>query len=529
MRSWTSTTGLELRDLVPETRRAAWARAGLCPGVGLYQLFRGHVAAHPGRAAVIDRHGGVTYAALHAQVGVIAAVLTDNGLGQGDVIGIRLPNSRDAVAVELAVWAIGAAALPYPDGNGSRNTHSLLGRARATALVTAPGRDIAVAELPHLRVVLAPPPWHSPAPEPCWSPAEDAESPARILVSSGSEAEPKMVAYTHNAFAGGRAAYVRSLHDDTDRPMRNLVLVPLASSMGSCGVPVTIATLGGTLLVAGRFDPATALRMLAEHRPTHVFGVPTMLRRIADLPPTAAPTGLRALVSSGAPLPEGTNRACRARFGVPVITVYGSADGVNCHTATVADGTGTPDPSVAEIRVTDARGVRVPAGEPGEIQALGPMTPWCYVADPALDHRYRTADGWVRTGDRGMLDERGVLHVLGRLKQVVLRGGYNISPAEVEREIGAHPEITDVACLGVPDRDLGERLCACVTQRQGSPPMSLDRLTAFLEGERGLERAKLPELLVVLPALPTTATGKTCRRSLAGIAARAAVAGPHVD
>jgi acyl-CoA synthetase (AMP-forming)/AMP-acid ligase II len=487
--------------------------------VNLYTLFGGHAAARPRRAAVIDQDGVVSYAGLDAQVRRVAAVFTEHGLGPGDVIGIRLPNSRDAVAVELAVWAVGAVALPYPDSDGDRETRSLLGRARASALVT---RGAATADLP---AVLVPPAWGGPVPEPRWAPAADAESPARILVSSGSEAEPKMVAYAHNAFSAGRASYVRALHDG-DGPMRTLVLVPLASSMGSCGVPVTVAALGGTLLLAGRFDPATALRTMTAHRPTHVFGVPTMLRRMADLSPGGPPDGLRALVSSGAELPAATERVCRARFGVPVISVYGSADGVNCHTAAVADGNGLPDPSVAGIRVTDARGVPVPAGVPGEIQALGPMTPWCYVADPALDRRYRTPAGWVRTGDRGMLDDRGVLHVLGRLKQVVIRGGYNISPAEVEREIGAHPEVAEVACVGVPDAELGERLCACVAQRPGSPPMSLDQLTDFLHERRGLARAKLPEMLVVLPALPVAATGKTCRRSLATVAARVAAGGP---
>jgi acyl-CoA synthetase (AMP-forming)/AMP-acid ligase II len=526
MRTWTSAAGLVLHDLVPAARRAEWVRAGRYPGVDLYTLFSRHVSAHPRRAAVIDQRGVVGYAELDAQVRVIAGVLTDNGLGPGDVIGIRLPNGRDAVAVELAVWAIGAVALSYPDGDGERDTRGLLGRARAAALVVAPGSR--PPDLPHLRAVLAPPRWGGAVPVVRWSPTPDAESPARVLVSSGSEAEPKMVAYTHNAFCGGRASYVRALHDGAS-PMRNLVLVSLASSMGSCGVPVTIATLGGTLLVTGRFDPATALRMIAEHRPTHVFGVPTMLRRIADLAADGAPVGLRALVSSGAELPAATARACRDRFGVPVITVYGSADGVNCHTAVIADGNGLPDPAVADIRVTDDRGVPVLAGVPGEIQALGPMTPWCYVADPALDRKYRTADGWVRTGDLGMLDERNVLHVLGRLKQVVIRGGYNISPVEVEREISAHPEIADVACVGVPDPDLGERLCACVAQRPGSPLMSLDQLTVYLHELRGLERTKLPELLVVLPALPVAATGKTCRRTLTDIAARAAIGRPAAE
>ncbi len=529
---------------------------------------------HPDRTAVIDSAGTVDYAGLDGRVRHIAAHLAERGLGERDIIAVRLPNGRDAVAAELAVAAIGAVALPYPPGHGSRGPVSLLGRSRArAALVTHLSDAVPHAQLPYLEAVftfgeshptaqsparplvqslarplvqsLARPLVQSlatPARRPFVPRPVDPEAPARILVSSGSEAEPKMVAYSHNAMAGGRANYVRALHDG-DGPMRNLVLVPLASSFGSCGTSVTLAALGGTLLVRESFDPAAALRMIVEHRPTHVFGVPTMLRRIADQPPTEEEdfTGLRALVSSGAALPDATAEACRDRFGRRVITVYGSSDGVNCHTATPsllpatapgllpaastglpapAAGTGLPDPAVTRIRILDATGAPVPAGQPGEICARGPMTPLAYVADPGLDARYRTPTGWVRTGDRGLLDEQGRLHVLGRLKQIVVRGGYNISPAEVERELGTHSAVAEVACVAVPDPELGERLCACVRATPGVPSPDLRELTVFLESQRGLERRKLPELLLRLDEMPLGPTGKICRSTLALLAAR---------
>ena len=142
-----------------------------------------------------------------------------------------------------------------------------------------------------------------------------------------------------------------------------------------------------------------------------------------------------------------------------------------------------------------------------------------YVAAPELDARHRTEDGWVCSGDQGMLDERGRLHLLGRRDEVVVRGGTNISPAEVEREIGTHPDVVDVACVGVPDDDLGERLCACVSPAAGTDGVAFGDLTAFLERERGLERRKLPELLIHLPELPLAPTGKVCRRTARAIAA----------
>lgn len=542
--TWTSGTGIVLRDRVPATLRRRWVEQGHCPGRDLYALFSEHVRAHPQRAAVVDAAGTIDYADLDTLVRRIAAALADAGCGRRDIIGIEVPNGRRAVAAELAVAAIGAVALPYPAGRGRRDSFSLLGRSRATgAIVVDVAREVPLAAtlaglrpgLPALRTVFV----FGAAPDGCrsldpwladagadrrWRPAPvDPEAPARILVSSGSEAEPKMVAYSHNAMAGGRGNYVGVLHGGS-LPMRNLVLVPLASSFGSLGT-VTLARHGGTVLVLDAFDPAAALLMITEHRPTHVFGVPTMLRRMADQPQRRGEdtSSLCAIVASGAALHASAIEACRARFGCTVINVYGSADGVNCHTAKVdlapgATHLGRPDPTVADIRIADARGRPAAAGQEGEIWALGPMTPLCYVNAPELDARYRPSGGWVRTGDRGLIDPDGYLRVVGRIKQIIIRGGYNISPAEIERQLNLHPVIAEAACVAVPDPDVGERLCVCVVQQPGTPPLTLTEINTFLENERSLERRKLPELLVALPELPLGPTGKVCRQTLTQIA-----------
>ncbi|MFF9344681.1 class I adenylate-forming enzyme family protein [Streptomyces sp. NPDC014773] len=532
---WRSRNGLELPDRVPRADRKAWEARGLCPDADLFTLFRENALAAPDREALVDDRGTLTYAELYAEVLRVAGLFAEAGLGARDVIALRLPNGRRAAVAELAVYALGAVALPYPLGGGVRDTRSLLARSRAAGAVLGEPEDIeAAAGLPRLRAVFttastAPPGVRRldrTAPGGTFRPAEPpaaATAPARLLVSSGSETEPKMVAYSHQAMAGGRAAYVRALAGFPAGTPRFLVLVPLASSYGSLGVPVALAALGATLIVRERFDAREALRAVADDRPTHVFGVPTMLRRMADLPrlPGEDTTGLRALVSSGAALPASTATACRERFGVPVVTVYGSSDGVNCHTAEPGGGTaGTPDPTVAAIRIVRPDGTPAAPGEPGEIQAKGPMTPLCYVGAPELDARYRTPTGWVRSGDLGALDAEGRLRVLGRLKNVVIRGGYTISPAEVEHELGADPHIAEAVCVPVPDEEFGERLCACVRPAPGAPAPSLDSVTDRLRA-RGLERRKFPEYLLVLDRMPLRPTGKVCRRTLAARAAEA--------
>ena len=276
----------------------------------------------------VGADGSLDYAQLDAQVRHIAARLAEQGLGERDIIAVRVPNGRRAVAAELAVAAIGAVALPYPPGHGSRGPVSLLSRSRASAIVVERGTDakaaVPDAQLPYLQAVFS---WgepthpagvdlRRPARRPFTPRPVDAEAPARILVTSGSESEPKMIAYSHNAMGGGRANYVRALSCGHPGPVRNLVLAPLASSYGSLGTSVTVAALGGTLIVQDGYDAHAALRALTVHRPTHVFGVPTMLRRLAELPPPPGEdlSALRAVVSSCGALPPATAEVVTRRF-----------------------------------------------------------------------------------------------------------------------------------------------------------------------------------------------------------------------
>ncbi|GAA3516172.1 class I adenylate-forming enzyme family protein [Actinocatenispora rupis] len=501
--TWTSAQGVTLRDLVPAADRRRWVAAGHCPDVDLFSLYCRHEAADPYRPAVVTAAGTVNRAELGERARRLAGTLRDAGHGRTDVVGVRIPNGIDAVVAELAVAALGAVALPIPCGRGHRDTASLLRRSRAGALLTTDPAAVRGLDLPDLRTVLAP----DARGDAVRAGPVDAEAPARILVSSGSEHEPKMVAYSHNAVGGGRGNYAAALYGDTAE-VRALVLVPLSSSYGSLGL-VTLVRQGGTLVLLERFEPAAALAAVDRYRPTHLLGVPTMLRRMAELPTDADTSSLRTVVSSAAALAPETDAAVRARFGCPVVNVYGSSDGVNCHTARGGAGVGFPDPAVAAVRL----------GADGEIQCRGPMTPLCYVGAPELDAAYRLPGGWVRSGDRGRFDADGSLHVVERIRQVVIRGGYTISPAEVERLIGGHPAVSDVACVPVPDPDLGERLCACVVARNGVTAPDLAELTAFLTARRGLEPRKLPEHLLVLDALPLGPTGKVCRHTLTRLAA----------
>ncbi|MEU9497858.1 class I adenylate-forming enzyme family protein [Streptomyces sp. NPDC048196] len=530
-------------DLVPATLRRTWAAEGHYPDLDLYALFRAHRCADPDRPAVIDAEGALSYGQLDHRARCLAAGLAEAGTGPGDVVGVQLPNGRDAVATDLALAALGAVALPFPVGRGGREALSLLGRSRARAVIAVTeyrgvphARELAglADDLPDLRHVIAAGP--GPVPAGClplagllgadtsssFTPTRpDPDTAARILVSSGSEAEPKMVAYSHNALAGGRGNSLAPLLPN-GTPPRCLFLVPLASAFGSSGTAVTLARHGGTLVLLDHFTPDAALTAIRRHRPTHVLGVPTMVRMMLERLDEGDPlSGVTALVLGGSALDDATRAEATRAFGCPVVNLYGSADGVHCHWG-LTDGShtdhgpgiavGRPDPAVCEIRIDPSHGGDPTAGT-GEIIARGPMTPLCYVGAPELNTRYRTAEGWVRTGDLGTLDADGTLRVIGRLKDIVIRGGANISPAEVEGELSSHPDIRDVMCIGVPDPLMGERLAACVVPKAGRTP-TLESLCAHLDS-RGVEKRKNPErLLLVSDELPLTPAGKPDRAAL---------------
>ncbi|WP_410577121.1 class I adenylate-forming enzyme family protein [Amycolatopsis sp. lyj-108] len=535
------TSIIRYTDHVPADLRRSWAAAGHYPDQDLYSLFRGHVRRAPQAPAVLDAEGTVSYGELDRTARRLAAGLAQLGVGPGDVVAVQLPNARLACAVDLAVAAVGAIVLPFPLGRGDRDAVSLLRRSEAVVVITvADHHGYPCAErirkhadaLPMLRAVVVAgdgvtgPPGCVPiealfaATSDEFAPREiDPDGPARILVTSGSEAEPKMVVYSHNALAGGRGVMMAGLHRGTPASMRNLFLVPLASAFGSSGTPVTLATLGGTLVLRPAFDAAATLRTIADTRPTHLLGVPTMLRMLLDCPglPDADLGSLQAAVLGGSALDLDTARRAEELLGCTVVSLYGSADGVSCNSGLGRyDGTvGRPDPAVADIRVVGQDGAELAAGATGEVVARGPMSPMSYLNSAELDSTLRTADGWTRTGDLGLIDDRGRLRIVGRRKDVVIRGGLNISPAEVESVLITHPAVRDVACVAVADPLYGERVCACVAT---SAELSLAEITAHLAAA-GMEPRKFPERLVLLAALPLSAAGKVDRQALRVLAA----------
>jgi len=526
-------------DLVPAELRAAWVAAGHTPGVDLRTLFQEQVARHPDKVAVIDDEKSATYAEVSGMADRIAGLLREWGIGPGDVVAIQLPNIAEACAADLAVAGVGAICLAYPVLYRHNEVRSLLARSGAAACLFV-GRlrefDYAammtdlrpdLPELQHLAVLGdpvdgcdsidarlhtgGPPP---PRPAAAVGPFD----PARIIVTSGTEAAPKMVLYSHAAVGGGIANVLGALRADDDT--RFLLLPPLSTGFGALGTFAALARFGVTMAVTAAFDPAAVVKLIERERITHLLAVPTMLAMMlaagtgdADL------TSLRVVGSFGAAMSEDRVRATLDTFGARFVNGYGCSDGALCMTGwddppeKIARTVGRPSPGMSAIRILDDDGAELPVGEVGEVCARGPMSPLGYFESPELDDRYRFDGGWVRTGDLGFFDAEGYLHIAGRKKDIIVRGGYNISPAETEAGLCRHPAVAEAACVGYPDERLGERMCAFVTLAPGAEAPTLDGLRAFLEAD-GLARIKVPERLEVVDAMPLSPAGKILKRVL---------------
>lgn len=528
-------------DLVPAAVREQWASDGLYPNQTVFELFRRHAQTSPDKLAVLSLDESVTYAALLKHSLRLAASLRARGIVEGDVVAYQLSNSWMCCAIDLAASALGAVVAPFPPGRGRLDIESLIKRCDARVIIVPGaygGVDLCeVIEslrptLLSLRVLVVEGSeragWSTlaqllavdPIAEvdlPCVSP----DAPVRLLVSSGTESEPKLVAYSHNALIGGRGRFLQRLHPEGSS-FRGLYLVPLGSSFGSTATFGCLSWLGGSIAVLPQFDVASAIHAIEHLQPTHILGVPTMLQRIAADPALARidRSSLVALISGGSLIDEQSILRCVEAFGCGFISLYGSADGVNCHNTlddpieVVLNSVGRPNPSVCEIKIVDEKGQTLPPGGIGEIKARGPLSPMQYVNAPELDSQYRDGEGWVCTGDLGYIDPEGYLVLAGRKKDIIIRGGANISPVQIEMLATGHPDVVCAACVPVPDPDLGQRVCICVTLRAGAPRFALKSLTDYLRA-KGLETNKLPEYLRFYRSLPLNPAGKVDKKALA--------------
>jgi cyclohexanecarboxylate-CoA ligase len=490
---------------------------------------------HPNATYLIEgaREGGrsFTYAALARRAERMAVALGQLGVGPGDVVSWQLPNWVEGVALAAAIDRVGAVSNPIITIYREQEVGFICRQARSRVLVV-PGqvrnvdhRELAAAvrrsapDLEHVLTVRAAPAAGQRALE---SLEDDPTAPlpptplgphevSAIFYTSGTTADPKGVLHTPSTL--GAVHHFHAAMFGTSADERGLLQFPLAHIGGLVMFGLIPIANGASVVFMDGFDPALAVDLVERHQVTAAGGPPAVLQAMFAAP-NFSPERMRSVRWSGSGAADVSPELIREtgqKMGALAYRSYGMTECPMFTSGRRDDpenrryGTdGRPVPG-ALARLVDEAGRPVPAGTEGEIEAYGPQLCVGYL-DARLNDAF-TADGFFRTGDLAVADAEGYVRITGRRKDIIIRKGENLSAKGIEDELAAHPAVADVAVVGVPDRDSGERVCACVVLRPGAAPLGLAQVREFMVG-RGVMRQKIPEQLEQLDELPRNATGK---------------------
>jgi long-chain acyl-CoA synthetase len=471
------------------------------------------------RTALVHEGERLSYAELARRTERLAGALQDRSIGAGDAVALLLPNSAAAIAAYFGALRIGAVVVPLNPLLANAEIEPRLAGSRSRAVVTDPEREPEVrataarAGADVVVVDLAAAATNPAEPVRDCAPAAGGDT-AVILYTSGTTGGPKGAMLTHAGLRANARACVEAFELTDDDVI--LGSAPFSHVFGMSFLQNATLLAGGTLVLVPRFEAAGALAAMIERGVTVFGGVPTMFVALVEaaagateLPP------LRFAHSGGAPLPVETLHAFEERFGCPVLEGYGLTEisGVaTTHRSGAAQkpgSAGVPVPNT-ELRIVSLDGEVRPPREPGEVQLRGASVIREYRLDgdvvPAVDE-----DGWLSTGDVGYLDEDGYLFLVDRKKDLIIRGGYNVYPREVEEVLYQHPSVFEAAVVGVPHPTYGEEVVAVVVPRPGAD-CEPEAVKEFVR-ER-VAAYKYPRHVVVADELPKGPSGKILKRDI---------------
>lgn len=544
---------------VPAALAERYRADGAWDDRSLGRLLDGALRAHPGRRVTIfsaSRPYRGTAVAVHERAARFAGCLAGLGIGPGDPVAFQLPNWEEAAVVFYGCAMAGAVLVPVVHFYGPKELGFILAQSKARLLVTA-GRfgsrdylaDLAALEgalpgLEHVVVVggdgaadgIALDDLVARA-EPLSAPVRlDPSDPALIAYTSGTTADPKGVVHTHRSL--GFEVRQLAAHQ-SERVLPNLTGAPVGHAIGMLSGLLVPLLLGFDLYLTDVWDPTRVLDIMAREKISAGTGSTYFLTSLLDAPgfgpEHAALMGMIGL--GGSPVPNAiADRA--ASLGISIVRAYGCTE----HPSVTGSRHGDPASkrlytdgrplAGAEVCLRDEDGREVPAGsgQAGEIWTRGPDRCAGYT-DPELTASAFDGAGWFRTGDVGIVDAEGFVTVTDRVKDIIIRGGENVSPAEVEQVLATMRGVGEVAVVAAPDARLGEHGCAFVRMQPGALEVTVETMRAHLAAA-GLARQKWPEEVRVVAELPRTPSGKVRKVALRDqlreeAAAHPAPAGDH--
>ena len=462
--------------------------------------------------ALVAEDATLDYAALHERVARAAGALRAAGVAAGDFVAVAMERSLEQLIAILGAMAAGACPCPLEPRLADEETARRVAAVGLGWMLHDPAHagTAAASGLPAVRLL---PAACLARGEPFWAPALAPDAPALLLFTSGSTGHPKGVLLSHRGLmnnARGVLAHSGLTPDD-----RLLHVMPLHHTNALNNQVFTPLLAGACVALAGRFRAEDMPGLLARWRPTIMTGVPTMYARMLDLVfEPASLAGLRYARCGSAPITEALHRRIEAFLGCPLLVSYGLSEATCTSTMNPpgARRVGTVGTVLAGQRVVlrQPDGSAAPAGGEGEICIEGDSLMLGYLG---AQGQIGVADGRLRTGDVGRFDADGYLTITGRIKEVIIRGGENISPALVEGVVAALPGVAACCVVGAPDADLGEVPVVFATRAAGAPPTDEAGIRAAVLA--GLGRIYVPRDVLWVDALPENAVGKVDRKALA--------------
>jgi len=484
-----------------------------------------------------------TWAAAAAQAHALACSFQDLGVEKGDHVAVTMPNWPELVLTILAAAELGAVVIPLNPAYSARDIQFVLRNTEASLVVTAERYggveylelfESLFSELPGLQYLV------TVGEEDLWyddrifqfedlvsagrgralMPPEIASTdPFAILFTAGTSAKYKGVVQSHESLLRTAEATASGL-GMTSADV-TLCTVSLFNIFGLGVALLTSIVTGSGLVLQESFDAAGALELIESERPTVVHGVPTMFVMLLRDPAidTADLTSLRAGMVAGAPVSPQLADDVRARIVPDLEIAYGLTETAPTVSMTRptdppekrAGTVGRPLPGV-EVRILDDAEEPVPAGTEGEVAVRGFNLMLGYFRQPSATQAAMTADGYLKTGDLGVLDEEGYLHIQGRKRDLIIRGGYDVHPREVEDHLRSLPAVADAAVVGIPNEVLGELVCACVVLIEGAL-VTEEEIRELCRPT--LAEYKLPDVVHFVEDLPRTTTGSSRRAEIA--------------
>ncbi|HYU16389.1 MAG TPA: AMP-binding protein [Solirubrobacterales bacterium] len=518
---------LRRRGVLAPTRPDRLVRALAAPlrlGTGPATLCSATAARWPSRSALIDESGALTYREIDRRGGALAAALRDEvGIEPGDGVAIMCRNHRGFVEALLAGSRLGADLLLLNTDFPAPQLAQVLESASPRVAILDQEFEQTFGEAGFAGETVAA--WHEAAApgrtiDAMVESAGSAPMPAHrrqgrvVILTSGTTGTPKRAPRTPSLLTliGPMTTLLSEVPFHAGEPM--LIAPPLFHGFGLAYLGLA-TLLGAPMVLRRRFDAEAALAAIDEHRVGSLIAVPVMLQRILDLPEPVRgrydTSCLRAVISAAAPLSSDLATAFASEFGDLVYNLYGSTETGFGGVATpddlrVAPGTVGRPPHGVTVRILDDQGAELPTGETGRVFMSGPMVFEGYADGGSKE----IVDGMTSTGDLGHVDERGRLFIEGRDDDMIVSGGENVFATEVADVLARHRGVADVAVVGVPDEEFGQRLRAFVVKQEDD--VSPDDLKAHVKSN--LARYKVPRDIVFTAEIPRNPTGKVQRSRL---------------